>query len=128
MFDVRRLRHIAYAGASIGVLFHVVSAAFFSGSDLRFGLLLVFGSSLPYVACALIARLSPHPLQGLVPLVPAWALDGLAFYSVYVERPISSTASLALFWAPVWNLIVVVPVGAFIAWLVLKVRGERQAL
>ena len=125
MSVARKLRLAAYVGAGVGILFHLQTAVFRGGWD-SFSQLVLFGSSLPYIACALIARLCPYPLMGVIPLVPALALDGLAYYSVFVD-PQSSTAVLALLWAPIWNLILVVPIGSLIGWLLRGRVGAEAA-
>lgn len=123
--SIARIRGVAYIGAALGIVFHLQTAIIKGGGD-TFAQLVLFGSSLPYVACALIARLCPHPLMGVIPLLPALALDGLAYYSVFVD-PQSSTAALALLWAPIWNLLLVVPIGSFIGWLLRGRRHEQAA-
>ena len=70
----------------------------------------------PYIAGGLLFLLSrrPHATVGAL-LVPV-LLDAANFYSVFIH-PESSTAGLGMLFVPLWNLLVLAPIGAAI-WLV----------
>lgn len=107
----------------LGIALHIYIAVYESagGFNSFSGGLLVW-SSLPYVAAVIVAIASKKALvgavaSGLVLLVDAWT-----YHSVFIQ-PSSSTASLALLWMPLWNLILVVPIGAGVTWAWLRTRS-----
>jgi len=43
-------------------------------------------------------------------------VDAWTYYEVFFH-PKGSTAALALLWMPIWNPVLVVPIGAFVGWI-----------
>lgn len=86
----------------------------------------------------LLWALVPYALGLAVSLVPALrtpAIAGIAVvllfdlyvhYAVFVN-PTSSTAALALVFAPIWNTLVFGPVAMLLAWLVVRRRSAAAA-
>lgn len=76
----------------------------------------------PYVLCLAISCIRGTHLASIAGAVAALCFDLFAHYTVFV-RPTSSTAGLALLFAPLWNTLVFSPIATFIAWLVLRKRA-----
>lgn len=118
---------VALAACAAGALLHLYTAVFKAeGGPSLFLAGLVLLSLAPYAVAALLAR---RPRGG--PLALGFALasllaDGYMHYAVFVA-PKSSTAALGLLFMPIWNLLVVGPAGAALAWLGhrLLVRSHR---
>lgn len=112
-------RIIALALMFFGLVLHTftwtVKASYFS-----FGFWLL--SLSPYMASALLyfAFRKPHAAAGAV-ILPA-VLDTGAYYRAFVD-PQSDMAGLGLLVIPIWNILLLVPVGAAIGWWV----GRRVA-
>lgn len=110
-----------------GCMLHAYTAAFRAEGPVGpflFGLLA--WSCLPYVSAAL-ASLRPTltwPALGYA----AGALGGDVFmhYSVFIA-PKSSTAALGLLFMPLWNLLLLGPMGALLFWAVRRVYRSRNA-
>jgi hypothetical protein len=122
----RRLRALALATALAGILLHSFQMLidFEMQSRSISGALLVW-SCLPYffgLLLIFVLRRAVIPLSGVVcPLI----VDVLNHYFVFIA-PISSTAALNLFWIPLWNMLVVQPIGCAIGWLIWRSK-EQQA-
>lgn len=92
-----------------------------------FGLGLLAWSCLPYVAALALSRAVRDPRVGFVAAASALLVDAWTYRTVFVA-PTSSTASLALLWAPLWNILVVVPLAAGVTWLLLWRSAARCKL
>jgi hypothetical protein len=97
-----------------GILLHGYSFAFnYKGKWDSFFFEILLLSMLPYLICTVILFVKKKtwmPFTGAA--VPLLA-DLFTYYSVFI-KPEVSTASLALFWVPVWNLILLLPIGLLI--------------
>ena len=104
----------------VAVVFHVYEA-FSEWSASLFSVGVFAWSLAPYALTVLIAALTKRPLVGVVSASLALALD---VYTLVTVRyfSYSSTAALAFLAVPLWNLLVVVPLGAVGAFLWLKMR------
>jgi hypothetical protein len=76
----------------------------------------------PFVLCLVISCFRGTHLAAIAGSVVALCFDLLAHYQVFIH-PTSSTAGLALLFAPLWNTLVFSPIAIFIAWLVLRKRA-----
>jgi len=87
----------------------------------------LFGWSIaPYLAAVGANLLTKRPLVGVLPAAVAIAFDVQT--SLRVQSSTSSTAVLDLFWTPVLNVVVVVPLGALAALLLLRwLHADRVA-
>ena len=105
---MNRPRVIAIALMLFGFALHTytwtVEASFFS-----FGFWLL--SLSPYIASAALYLLTRKPHVAASALALPVILDIGAFYSVFVD-PQSSMAGLVLFFLPIWNTLLFVPLGA----------------
>ena len=116
------LATIAIAAFAAG--FHAFTAWGSRGSPI-FAVWLLGWSLAPYIAAFGWGTLTKRPLIGLVAAALAIVFDVNTYLNVRSSD--SSTAVLDLLWAPVWNLILVVPLGALAAFLLLKLQHGRQA-
>src|SRR5262245_50131372 len=79
----------------------------------------LFGWSIaPYIAAVGANLLTKRPLVGVPPAAVALMFDVHTF--LRIQASTSSTAALDLFWTPVMNVVVVVPLGALASLLLLR--------
>ena len=114
-----RPRIIALALILFGFVLHTFTWTVMA-SSFSFGFWLL--SLSPYIAAALLyfAFRKPHAAAGAV-ILPA-VLDAGAYYWAFVD-PQSDMAGLGLVVVPIWNMLLLVPIGAGIGWWV----GRRAA-
>jgi len=79
----------------------------------------------PYVMALLLSCFRATRVAAVAGVAAALCVDALTFHSVFI-RPTSSTASLALLFAPLWNLLIFVPGATWLAWK-LSNRGRAHA-
>lgn len=82
-----------------------------------------FWGSTPYVLCLLISSLGTLRAAPVVGGALALVVDVLVHFEVFVAPP-SSTAALLLIFAPLWNNLVIVPVGTIVAWFFVRRRAR----
>lgn len=98
--------------AAAGVALHAWHAAGGSGA---FALGLFAWSLAPYALCAVVGLVPALRRPALVGAVVVLAADAYAHYTVFVA-PASSTAALALLFAPLWNALVLAPAAMLATW------------
>lgn len=98
---------------SIGLFIHLYTALFKSSEIDMFGIALMIWSWTPYFLIWLIAIRRGRYIRAFIPTLFVLIVD-LLLYTTVFHFPSSSTASLGLLWAPLWNLMLVVPVGIFV--------------
>lgn len=82
-----------------------------------------FWGSTPYVLCLLISSLGTLRAAPVVGGALALVVDALVHFEVFVGPP-SLTAALLLVFAPLWNNLVIVPVGTIVAWFFVRRRSR----
>jgi len=118
------LRTVLFTACLLGVGLHVfISVVKSAGGPNAFSLGLLVWSLLPYASAVGVAALAKNVLVGVVPVCLVLALDTWTYYAVFVH-PSASTAALALLAVPLWNLVLVVPIGAGATWFL--IRGNKQ--
>jgi hypothetical protein len=85
----------------------------------------VWGLS-PYALCALISSIGTRAAP-IVGGVLALAVDVLVHVEVFMA-PQGSTSGLLLIFVPLWNNLVIVPLGTIVAWLILRRRSRSASL
>ncbi|HSC81682.1 MAG TPA: hypothetical protein VLC08_15090 [Chitinolyticbacter sp.] len=99
-----------------GVLLHLYSLLFLaSGGPNLFIATLFAWACLPYAVAALLPKLRQPSAIGAGYAMAALTGDLYMHYAVFL-RPQSSTAALGLLLMPLWNLVLIGPIGAVIAW------------
>jgi hypothetical protein len=99
------------------LLLHAYTAFIKSeGGTTPFSIGLMLWSWLPYLLSAWFFSLMRRPLVPLCGVIPPLIIDAWTFYAVFI-RPQSSTAALALIWVPLWNLVIFMPLGMLIGWI-----------
>lgn len=78
----------------------------------RFSVAFWLWSLSPYIVAAIILARFRNAHAAVGALTVPILLDLMTFFSVFVS-PQSSTAGLAMIFTPLWNLLVFVPLGAF---------------
>jgi hypothetical protein len=76
-------------------------------------------SSLPYLLGILLACVLKRPIIAFCGMLMPLVLDCFNIYGVFVTST-SSTAVVALLWMPLWNILMIQPVGLAIGWWVAK--------
>jgi len=111
-----------------GVLLHLYTVA--SKAERPFdGFLLglFMWSCLPYLTAALLPKLRIR--QGVAAGFAVGAIAGdLYMHYAAFWNPRSSTTPLGLLFMPLWNLVLLGPVGMLIAWALLRIRGHTGAV
>jgi hypothetical protein len=79
----------------------------------------------PYVVTLAVSCFKVTRAAAVAGAVAALCVDALTFHSVFI-RPTSSTASIALLFSPLWNLLIFVPGATWLAWK-LRSRGRAHA-
>jgi hypothetical protein len=119
------LHRTALAACVLGVALHAYTALFKAeGGFSTFLVGLFVWSCLPYAIAALVATRGRQPAMALGAALGALAGDLFMHYSVFVA-PKGSTAPLGLLFMPLWNLLLLAPAGAAVAWAV--ARWGRRA-
>jgi hypothetical protein len=106
----------------IGLQAYITSKS--NGGLSPYDLQLFFFASLPYTLCLLVDRLANRPLPAALAGTCCLALDLLAYHAVFIA-PTSSTAPLALFFIPLWNLLIVAPFVLIVSELAIRAFGRR---
>lgn len=117
---------LALCGA--GVALHVYTALFEAEGSVgaaAFLVGLVLWSCTPYAVVAALAWRNRHVL-GLGAAAACLAADLFMHYTVFVA-PRSSTAALGLLFMPLWNLVVIGPMGALLLWLTCRAFWGRRS-
>ena len=108
-----------------GVALHGYTALFKAeGGVSPFLVALFLWSCLPYGIAAVLGRRGNRPALALGAALGALAGDLFMHYSVFVA-PKGSTAALGLLFMPLWNLLLLAPAGAVVAWAL--ARWRRRA-
>ena len=102
---------------SLGIGLHAYITFFMSadGPD-SFGVGLLKWAIVPYLVAAALALISRNALIGIVAVALVLLVDAWTYYEVFFH-PKGSTAALALLWMPIWNPVLVVPIGALVGWI-----------
>src|SRR5689334_2811389 len=109
---------------AVAIAFRIYQAANV-WTNVSFGVGMLFWAVTPYVAAFVVGLLTARPITGIVPMVLALVIDVYTLFEVRTSH--GSTASLAFLWMPLWDLIIVVPVGAIGAYLWARSRDARQS-
>ena len=119
-----RWRHLACAVCAAGVALHAVTAFVMSAGPVgTFTFQLFAFSCLPYLAMFVLATSLKRPIPGAAGASAALIADAAMFWSVFIQ-PKGSTAALGLLFMPVWNLLLIAPAAAAVAFVV--TRGLKR--
>ena len=122
---VARRRVALIIAIASGCLLHAYTLAFKAeGGWSLFVVGLCAYSLAPYAAAAALARRWPAVWSAVGFAVGALAGDVFMHYSVFIA-PEDSTAALGLLFMPIWNLLLLGPVGALVAWASVRVINSR---
>lgn len=110
------------AVAAVAVLLHAFEC-FGRPTDAAFAFF--FWGLTPYVLCLLISSLGTLRTAPVAGGALALVVDALVHFEVFVGKP-SLTAALLLVFAPLWNNLLIVPVGTIVAWFFVR-RRSRSA-
>ncbi len=84
--------------------------------DVLVAVLLLSAPLVPYLICLFVSRKVANPVVVLPPLMLAICVDVTTYIDVFVLSE-SSTAALGLVVAPLLNLIIALPLGFLMGWL-----------
>jgi len=126
-FNLRVIKTLVLVAVACGLLLHLYTVLFKAEGPFNSFLLgLLLWSWLPYAAPLLFLLRWRSGYSALGAALLALTVDLLVFYTAFI-RPRSSTASLALLFAPLWNLLLFVPFWALIGWLLSRVLRSATA-
>jgi len=107
-----------------GVLLHLYENLVKSSGGFSSGFLL--WSSMPYLLTLCLSSFKSTKDAAIAGGALALSFDAFAYHDVFVD-PRNSTVGLALIFVPLWNILIVVPAGTFLTWIVLRKRAARSA-
>jgi hypothetical protein len=111
---------------TIACLLHAYTYAFKAEGGWSVFTVSLFAFSLtPYAVSAILARRWRAVSSALGFAAGALAGDVFMHYSVFIA-PKGSTAALGLLFMPVWNLLLLGPIGAFLGWACARVVRNRS--
>ena len=120
-------RGLATIPIAIGVLLHAYTVLFLAeGAFGFFQIGIFFWSCLPYAICVVMWKYG-WTAPAAFGATFAGAADLWMHYQVFVA-PRGSTAALGLLFMPLWNLFIVVPLGALLGSWIGKRWGRRKAV
>jgi hypothetical protein len=112
------------AVVAIAVVLHGIECFAAKGPTSAGAAFFIWGLT-PYALCALVSSISTLRAAPFAGGALALAVDLLVHVEVFIA-PHSSTSALLLIYVPLWNILVFVPVGTIVAWLILR-RRSRSA-
>lgn len=115
---------LALCGAGVALHLYTVVSAARNGSGFFLAALFLW-SCAPYAVAAALSRFARVQELALGGSGACLIADAFMHYSVFVA-PKGSTAALGLLFMPLWNLVVIGPLGALLVWFALKVHGRRE--
>ena len=111
---------VVIAVAGLAFALHLYENLYLRSGEFSAGFLL--WPLTPFALCLVTSCFRGTHLAAIAGAVVALGFDLFAHYSVFIH-PTSSTAGLALLFAPLWNTLVFSPIAILIAWLVLRRRA-----
>jgi hypothetical protein len=119
------LRAVLLTLTALGVGLHLYQLLFeFDGPRGLFAIGLTLWSCLPYVLALLLARRAAAPAVGFA--LGALLGDVWMHHAVFIA-PGSSTAALGLLFMPLYNMVLLGPAGAVLAWALTRLRPARSS-
>jgi hypothetical protein len=119
-------RLIAFGLLIYGLAIHSYIVLFKAEGDLNGFLIGLWVWSLsPYVVGAVLLRLRRNACAAAGWLVLPTMLDAVTYYDVFIN-PMHSTAELGLLFAPLWNLLLLRPLGGFAGWMFERKLGRAE--
>jgi hypothetical protein len=109
------------AVVAIAVLLHGIEC--FARGPTSAGLAFFMWGLSPYALCAVISAIGTLRAAPAAGGALALAVDLLVHIEVFIA-PQGSTSGLLLVFVPLWNNLVLVPVGTIVAWLLLRRRSR----
>ena len=111
---------------AVGCLLHLYTFAAKADGGWSLFVVGLFAFSLtPYGVAAILARFGRMASSALGFAVGALIGDLYMRYSVFIA-PKGSTAALGLLFMPMWNLLLIGPVGALVGWAISRFMGIRS--
>jgi hypothetical protein len=109
-----------------GFLLHAYTFAFKAEGGWSLFVIGLFAYSLaPYTAAAVLAIFRPTALAAAGFAAGALLGDLFMHYSIFIA-PKGSTAALGLLFMPIWNLLLLGPIGGILAWAGAKLISKRS--
>ena len=110
------IRKLSIGVVAFGFFIHVYTYSFKAQGEFdftTFGFLLM--ASMPYIICLILILAKNNSVMPLAGSILPLLIDTFTYYSVFI-KPSSSTASIALLWMPIWNMLLVLPLGLLIGY------------
>jgi hypothetical protein len=117
-------RRAAWVVCALAVALHSVTALIMSANPFStFTLGLFLFSCAPYLAMFVLSTTLKQPVPAAAGALAALIADALMFWSAFIDSK-GSTAVLGLVFMPVWNLLVIAPAVAAVAFVF--TRGPKR--
>ena len=114
-------KYVAIIAVAIGLTLHAFAAAIDSSAQAAsLTVALMVWGWMPYLIAVLLIFTMQRSLIPLCGVALPLLVDFLNAYALFVTP--SSTAALNQFWIPLWNLLVVEPLGLLLGWLTVRLR------
>lgn len=118
-------RALLPAAVVLGAALHAYTMVFKADGGFTVFKLGLFAWSLaPYALAAALGWRAIHPGVAAGYAIGALVGDAFMHHAVFIQ-PKGSTAALGLLFMPLWNLLLLGPVGALAAWLLLRLSRRR---
>lgn len=120
------MRRVDIILLSLGVALHLYIVAVRSDGPFNaFAATLLAWGCLPYLVSASLPLFNRQPAVGTGALMAVLAGDAYAYYAVFIA-PRSSTAPLAMLVMPLWNIVVLGPLGACVALVLARTFRSKR--
>jgi hypothetical protein len=116
---------VVVAGLVLAVLLHAYEQ--FAGTSTPFSFAWFLWPLVPYAACLAVAVFRETRVAAIGGVVTAMAVDVLVHFEVFIS-PSSSSAGLAMLFAPIWSLLVFTPVAMLVTWFVARRKSRDDKL
>jgi hypothetical protein len=116
----KNIKYVIYAILCLGVCLHIFTALVNStGGITSFSIGELIWSIVPYIICLIILRSVGTPIKALGASLLILIMDAWIYVNVFIT-PSSSTAAIGLIIMPFWNMVLVIPIGCLLGWLIEK--------
>ena len=109
---------VLFLGASLHV-FHVFTVFISHEGLTSFSLGIMAWSLVPYMLCLIILKSVGTPVKAFIAGLLILIMDIWVHVEVFVS-PSGSTAAVGLVFMPLWNLVLVIPIGCIVGWVIEK--------
>jgi hypothetical protein len=122
MPSLKNLKYATYIIIFLSACLHIyhVFRAFISTEGIsKFSLGVMAWSIVSYIICLIILNSFGIPVKALIAGLFILIMDIWVHVDVFLS-PSGSTAAVGLLFIPLWNMVLIIPIGCFLGWLIEK--------